>query len=158
MGGLEGEFPRGSGENRRGGHHQRLPRPEQPAGRAAGSFIPRSKDAGMRAERTGGGGGGHTDNVQTGGTRWGGVGSAGMEEKGRGPAGITPPPILIPIPILSQCPVMKPLPSQYSPAVSIPCPHLSPLGARCVLAFVSQSCCLPVPISFCPINPRHESR
>lgn len=105
-----------------------------------------------------GGGGGHTDNVQTGGTRWGGVGSAGMEEKGRGPAGITPPPILIPIPILSQCPVMKPLPSQYSPAVSIPCPHLSPLGARCVLAFVSQSCCLPVPISFCPINPRHESR
>lgn len=87
-----------------------------------------------------------------------GWGQLGWRKKGGDPQGSPPPPILIPIPILSQCPVMKPLPSQYSPAVSIPCPHLSPLGARCVLAFVSQSCCLPVPISFCPINPRHESR
>lgn len=87
---------------------------------------------------------------------WGGVSWDGGKREGT--RRDHPPPILIPIPILSQCPVMKPLPSQYSPAVSIPCPHLSPLGARCVLAFVSQSCCLPVPISFCPINPRHESR
>lgn len=158
MGGLEGEFPRGSGENRRGGHHQRLPRPEQPAGRAAGSFIPRSKDAGMRAERTGGGGADTQTTYRLGAPAGVGWGQLGWRKKGGDPQGSPPPPILIPIPILSQCPVMKPLPSQYSPAVSIPCPHLSPLGARCVLAFVSQSCCLPVPISFCPINPRHESR
>lgn len=59
-----------------------------------------------------GGGGGHTDNVQTGGTRWGGVGSAGMEEKGRGPAGITPPPHPHPHP--------HPLPVPSDEAPSLP--------------------------------------
>lgn len=130
-----GESPRDGGDTASGS-----PRSGPPATPAAGSFLTRSKDAGMRPERRGPGGeGGFAGWGHPMG--WGDrLGWKGLAGKGRGPnstgwrEGVrgdwVPLPPLPPAP--TPCSVQSPLPpSVPPPPCFLPCPHLSPSELVC---------------------------
>lgn len=125
--------------------------------------VTRAKCAGMLPERSSLGGSGRGMQLGTpkraggtnrdGGDLRGKVGdTAGRGEEWGDPQGSGPPR-----PPASAAAPWSPFPPGVTPAVSSPVP-ICPPRSSCVLAFVSQPCCRPAPISFCPINPRHESR
>lgn len=125
-----------------------------PSGGFIDDKIKRCWDAPGEEQPGGTGSGGH---VQVGGTQWGGgdqLGWRGPTGLGGRPAGTGRPPTIAP----TRCSVMEPLPSQCPPLPGSSHVPICPPRSSCVLAFVSQPCCRPAPISFCPINPRHESR
>lgn len=133
-----------------GGRRQRLPLPAPPPPPTsvpwapAAAFVTGSKDGGMRPART------SRDTGVGGGCGW--EASGGAAGKMGIPAGIGPPrsahrwsPSFPP----SHAPSLFPPPPKFPPVS----PSV-PLEAR---AFCPL-CPSPAPISFCPINPRHESR
>lgn len=143
--GERGRVSRGSREGPRGGSPP------------AGSLMTRSKGAGMRPERSGReeAGPGETCRLGApsgvGATSWGG---GDQQDVGGDPQGLVVPPPSPP----THCSVTEPPPSQCPPLPGSSHVPICPPRSSCVLAFVSHPCCRPAPISFCPINPRHESR